>query len=295
MCMSAQHGLRDKTMKYIKIHDSKGNNRFIRLYPTKRSKNVIAVKTAKNEILYAGSGSSVSGPSVMKVQTASGVQNICEYADDIPNTKLIAQYTATQNVTLSKDLFPYGGMIIANGGKGTNSGGAGGKGSSARMYFGALLHNTILHVTIGVNNGSAGTSGTNTTVRAYADGCRGSSNSHYFSIYCPDKKNRSSSNATAGGAGGKGSRATLDYTGETINAYGGGGGGGNRGSIYYAHACDSGSDDIDGHDCVKRYTTAYGSFGSGGAAGNGASGSGVSGGSAGSSENVSVAIYAFTE
>lgn len=282
-------------MKYIKICDSKGNNRFIRLYSTKRSKNVIAVKTAENETLYAGSGSSVSGPSVMKVQTASGIQNICEYADDIPNTKLIAQYTTTQDVTLSKDLFPYGGMIIANGGKGTNSGGAGGKGSSTRMYFGALLHNTILHVTIGVNNGSAGTSGTNTTVRAYKDGCNGSSDSHYFAIYCPDKKTISSSNATAGGAGGKGSRATLDYTGETINAYGGGGGGGNRGSIYYAHGCDMGSDSIDGHDCVKRYTTAYGSFGSGGAAGNNAGGSGVSGGSAGSSENVSVAIYAFTE
>lgn len=278
-------------MKYIKIRDSKGNNRFIRLYSTKRSKNVIAVKTAENETLYAGSGSSVSGSSVMKVQTASGIQNICEYADDIPNTKLIAQYTTTQNVTLSKDLFPYGGMIIANGGKGTNSYGAGGKGSSARMYFGALLHNTILHVTIGVNNGSAGGSGTNTTVRGYVDECR---SSHYQLIYCPDKKTISSSNATAGGAGGKGSRATLDYTGETINAYGGGGGGGNRGSIYYAYDCDKGSD-ISGHACVKYYTTAYGSFGSGGAAGNNVGGSGVSGGSAGSSENVSVAIYAFTE
>lgn len=280
-------------MKYIKICDSKGNNRFIRLYSTKRSKNVIAVKTTENEILYAGSGSSVSGPSVMKVQTASGVQNICEYADDIPNSRLLAQYTTTQDVTLSKDLFPYGGMIIANGGKGTNSYGAGGKGSSARMYFGALLHNTILHITIGVNNGSKGTSGTNTTVKAYADDCRSST---YFDIYCPDRKTISSYNATAGGAGGKGSKATLDYTGETINAYGGGGGGGNRGSIHYAYDCDTGQDHhINGHDCIKSYTTAYGSFGSGGAAGNNASGSGVSGGSAGSSENVSVAIYAFTE
>lgn len=269
-------------MKYIKIHDNKGNNRFIRLYSTKRSKNVIAIKTAKNETLYAGSGSSVSGPSVLKVQTASGIQNICEYADSIPNTKLIAQYTTTQNVTLSKNLFPYGGMVITNGGKGTNSYGAGGKGSSARMYFGALLHNTILHVTIGVNNGSAGTSGTNTTVRAYGDCINGT-----YADFCPDKKTISSSNATAGGAGGKGSRATLDYTGETINAYGGGGGGGNRGSIHYAYDCDGG--------CDKRYTTAYGSFGSGGASGNNVGGSGVSGGSAGSSENVSVAIYAFTE
>lgn len=279
-------------MKYINIRDNKGNNRFIRLYSTKRSKNVIAVKTAENEILYAGSGSSVSGPSVMKVQTASGIQNICEYADNIPNTKLIASYLTTQDVTLSKDLFPYGGMIIANGGKGTDSYGAGGKGSSARMYFGALLHNTILHVTIGVNNGSAGGSGTNTTVRAYVDDCgRG----HYQFIHCPDKKTISSSNATAGGAGGKGSRATLDYTGETINAYGGGGGGGNRGSIYYAFYCDTGDDSTSGRNCYKQYTTTYGSFGSGGAAGNNVGGSGVSGGSAGSSENVSVAIYAFTE
>ena len=279
-------------MKYIKIRDSKGNNRFIRLYSTKRSKNVIAVKTAKNEILYAGSGSSISGPSVMKVQTASGVQNVCEYADSIPNTKLIAQYTTTQNVTLSKNLFPYGGMIVANGGKGTDSYGAGGKGSSARMYFGALLHNTILHVTIGVNNGSAGTSGTNTSVRAYNSDCiRGT----YFNVNCPDRKTVSSYNATAGGAGGKGSSATLDYTGETINAYGGGGGGGNRGSIYYAYDCDDGQDWKGGYDCKKSYTTTYGSFGSGGAAGNDAGGSGVSGGSAGSSENVSVAIYAFTE
>lgn len=279
-------------MKYIKIRDSKGNNRFIRLYSTKRSKNVIAVKTAGNEILYAGSGSSVSGPSVLKVQTASGVQNICEYADNIPNTKLIAQYTTTQNVTLSKNLFPYGGMIIANGGKGTDSYGAGGKGSSARMYFGALLHNTILHVTIGVNNGSAGTSGTDTTVRAYNGDCIGGT---YFKVNCPDRNTISSSNATAGGAGGKGSRAALDYTGETINAYGGGGGGGNRGSIYYAYDCDDGKEWQGGHDCKKSYTTAYGSFGSGGASGNDVDGSGVSGGSAGSSENVSVAIYAFTE
>ena len=278
-------------MKYIKIRDRKGNNRFIRLYSTKRSKNVIAVKTAENEILYAGSGNSISGPSVMKVQTASGVQNICEYADDIPNTKLIAQYTTTQNVTLSKDLFPYGGMVVVNGGKGTDSYGAGGKGSSARMYFGALLHNTILHVTIGVNNGSAGTSGANTTVKAYGDCYTG----RYFNASCPDRKTISSYNATAGGAGGEGSRATLDYTGETINAYGGGGGGGNRGSIYYAYDCDDGWDVSYGSDCKKRYTTTYGSFGSGGAAGNGANGSGVSGGSAGSSENVSVAIYAFTE
>ena len=282
MYRSAQHGLRDKAMKYIKIRDSKGNYRFIRLYSTKRSNNVIAVKTAGNETLYAGSGSSVSGPSVMKVQTASGVQNVCEYADSIPNTKLIAQYTTTQNVTLSKDLFPYGGMVVANGGKGTDSYGAGGKGSSARMYFGALLHNTILYVTIGVNNGSAGTSGSNVSVRAYYDDCRGN-----YSQACPDKKTVSSYNATGGGAGGKGSRATLDYTGETINAYGGGGGGGNRGSIYYAYDCKIG--------CDKRYKTAYGSFGSGGAAGNGTNGSGVSGGSAGSSENVSVAVYAFTE
>lgn len=281
-------------MKYIKIRDSKGNNRFIRLYSTKRSKNVLAVKTAENEILYAGSGSSVSGPSVMKVQTASGVQNICEYADSIPNTKLIAQYTTTQDVTLSKNLFPYGGMVVANGGKGTNSYGAGGKGSSARMYFGALLHDTILHVTIGVNNGLAGTSGTNTSVRAYNGDC-GRDGLGYFLNRCPVSKTVSSSNATAGGAGGKGSRVTLDYTGKTINAYGGGGGGGNRGSIYYAYACDEGVDNAGGRDCYKHYTTAYGSFGSGGAAGNGADGSGVSGGSAGSSENVSVAIYAFTE
>lgn len=281
-------------MKYIKIRDSNGNNRFIRLYSTKRSKNVIAVKTAANEILYAGSGSSVSGPSVMKVQTPSGVQNICEYADTIPNTKLIAQYTTTQNVTLSKGLFPYGGMIIANGGKGTDSYGAGGKGSSARMYFGALLHNTTLHVTIGVNNGSAGTSGTNVTVRAYVGDCK--HKGQYHMIGCPDVETVSSSNAGAGGAGGKGSRATLDYTGNTINAYGGGGGGGSRGSIYYANSCSAGSDDANfGEDCKKYYTTKNGSFGSGGAAGNGASGSGVNGGSAGSSKSAEVAIYAFTE
>lgn len=280
-------------MKYIKIRDSNGNNRFIRLYSTKRSNNVIAVKTAANEILYAGSGSSVSGPSVMKVQTPSGVQNICEYADVIPNSRLIASYSTTQDVTLSKGLFPYGGMIIANGGKGTDSYGAGGKGSSARMYFGALLHNTTLHITIGVNNGSAGTSGSNVSVRAYVGDCKRQGN--YHNIGCPDVETVSSSNAGAGGAGGKGSRATLDYTGETINAYGGGGGGGGRGSIYYAHSCSNGEDSVHGSDCEKYYTTKNGSFGSGGAAGNGASGSGVSGGSAGSSESAEVAIYAFTE
>lgn len=269
-------------MKYIKIHDSKGNNRFIRLYSTKRSKNVIAVKTAEDETLYAGSGTSISGPSVMKVQTAAGVQDVCEYADDIPNTRLIASYSTTQDVTLSKDLFPYGGMIIANGNKGINSYGAGGKGSSARMYFGALLHDTTLHITIGVNNGHAGTSGSNTSVRAYTDCSTGT----YYSS-CSDRETVSSYNATAGGTGGAGSRATLDYTGETINAYGGGGGGGNRGSIYYAYDCHN--------YCDKDYTTAYGYFGSGGAAGNGASGSGVSGGSAGDSEDVAVVIYAFTE
>lgn len=270
-------------MKYIKIHDSKGNNRFIRLYSTKRSKNVIAVKTTEDETLYAGSGTSISGPSVMKVQTAAGVQDICEYADDIPNTSLIASYSTTQDVTLSKDLFPYGGMIIANGNKGIDSYGAGGKGSSARMYFGALLHDTTLHVTIGVNNGHAGTSGSNTSVKAYDTECISVS----YAEICPDKKTVSSYNATAGGAGGAGSRATLDYTGETINAYGGGGGGGNRGSIYYAYDCDKG--------CDKSYTTAYGYFGSGGAAGNGASGSEVNGGSAGNAEDVAVVIYAFTE
>lgn len=293
MYRSVQHGLRDKVMKYIKIRDNKGNNRFIRLYSTKRSKNVIAVKTAANEILYAGSGSSISGPSVMKMQTAAGIQNICEYADDIPNTRLIVKFTTTQDVILSKDMFPFGGMIIANGSKGTGSYGTGGKGSSARMYFGALLYNTILHITIGVNNGHAGTAGSNTSVNAYADDCyRG----HYFNVYCPDKKTISSYNATAGGAGGKGSRATLDYTGETINAYGGGGGGGSRGSIYYAYDCDKGRDNYQsGNDCRKSYTTAYGSFGSGGAAGNGTGGSGVNGGSAGNSEYVSVDIYAFTE
>lgn len=279
-------------MKYIKIRDSKGNNRFIRLYSTKRSKNVIVIKTAKNEALYAGSGTSISGPAVMKVQTATGVQDICEYADNIPNTRLIAKYTTTQNVTLSKKIFPFGGMIIANGSKGINSYGAGGKGSSARMYFGALLHDTILHVTIGVNNGQAGTAGSNTSVHAYNNDClRG----FYFNVFCPDKKTISSNNATAGGAGGAGSRATLDYTGKTINAYGGGGGGGGRGSIYYAYDCIRGSDVSDGYDCKKPYTTAYGHFGSGGAAGNQTNGSGVNGGSAGNSENVSVDIYAFTE
>lgn len=278
-------------MKYIKVLDNNGNNRFIRLYPTKRSKNVIAVKTAEGEILYAGSGSTVSGPSVMKVQTASGVQNICEYADDIPSTKLIARYTSTQNVVLSKDMFPFGGMIVANGGKGATVYGAGGKGSSARMYFGALLHDTVLHITTGVNNGSAGTNGTNTAVYGYSSTCSG----RYVAAYCPHKRFDVSSNATDGGAGGHGSRATLDYTGETINAYGGGGGGGNRGSIYYAHDCASGNDDKGGTECRKIYTTGYGSFGSGGAAGNGANGSDVTGGSAGSSENVSVDVYAFTE
>lgn len=278
-------------MKYIKVLDNNGNNRFIRLYPTKRSKNVIAVKTAENEILYAGSGSSVSGPSVMKVQTASGVQNICEYADVIPSTKLIASYTATQNVVLSKDMFPFGGMIVANGGKGTTTYGAGGKGSSAKMYFGALLHDTVLHITTGVNNGSAGTNGTNTTVYGYFNTCSG----RYTAAFCPDRSYGSSSNATHGGAGGHGSRATLDYTGETINAYGGGGGGGNRGSIYYAYYCAHGYDESNGKDCKKKYGTLYGSFGAGGAAGNGADGSDVTGGSAGNSEKVSVDVYAFTE
>ena len=278
-------------MKYIKVLDNNGNNRFIRLYPTKRSKNVIAVKTAGNEILYAGSGNSVSGPSVMKVQTASGVQNICEYADVMPNTKLIAQYTASQNVVLKKSMFPFGGMIVANGGKGTTVYGAGGKGSSARMYFGALLHDTTLHVTIGVNNGSAGTNGTNIVGYGYFNTCSG----RYTASNCPDASYGSSSNATNGGAGGEGSRAALDYTRKTINAYGGGGGGGNRGSLYYAFDCEHGSDHKGGYDCIKTYGTGYGEFGAGGAAGNGASGSGVTGGSAGDSENVSVDVYAFTE
>lgn len=280
-------------MKYIKVLDNNGNNRLIRLYPTKRSENVIAVKTAENEILYAGSGSTVRGPNVILVQTASsGIQPLCEYADDIPSTKLIAKYTTTQDVVLSRGIFPFGGMIVANGGKGTTDYGAGGKGSSARMYFGALLHDTVLHVTIGVNNGHAGTSGTNTTVYGYIFGCKPG---RYASYRCPDKTFSSSNNATAGGAGGQGSRAALDYTGETINAYGGGGGGGNRGSIYFAYDCDHGYDRPDGHDCVKKYAMWYGSFGSGGAAGNGASGSDVTGGSAGDSENVSVDVYAFTE
>ena len=278
-------------MKYIKVIDNNGNNRFIRLYPTKRSRNIIAVKTAKDEILYTGSGSSVSSPIVMLVNTASGVQPICEYADDIPSTKLIAKYTATQDVLLIKDIFPFGGMIVANGGKGTTTYGAGGKGSSARMYFGALIHNTILHVTIGVNNGRAGTNGTNTTVYGYFNSCTG----RYTASFCPDRSFGSSSNATNGGAGGLGSRATLDFTGETINAYGGGGGGGNRGSIYYAYDCNNGYDSKDGHDCRKAYTTWYGDFGAGGAAGTGASGSDVTGGSAGDSEHVSVDVYAFTE
>lgn len=278
-------------MKYIKVLDNNGNNRFIRLYPTKRSKNAIAVKTAEGEILYAGSGITVYGPIVMLVKTASGVQHICEYADDIPSTKLIAKYTATQDVVLSKDMFPFGGMIVANGGKGTTVYGAGGKGSSARMYFGALLHDTVLHITTGVNNGHAGTNGTNTTVYGYLNTCSG----RYTASGCPDRSYASSSNATYGGAGGQGSRATLDYTGETINAYGGGGGGGNRGSIYYAYDCEHGSDHKGGYDCIKSYTTWYGSFGAGGAAGNGASGQDVTGGSAGNSEKVSVDVYAFTE
>lgn len=281
-------------MKYIKVLDNNGNNRIIRLYPTKRSKNVIAVKTAEDEILYAGSGSTVSGPSVMKVQTASGVKNICEYADITPSIKLIARYTTTQDVVLTKSMFPFGGMIAANGGKGTTDYGAGGKGSIARMYFGALTHDTVLHVTIGVNNGSAGTNGTNTTVYGYFDSCHG----RYYNAWCPDRVYRNSDNATAGGAGGQGSRATLDFTGETINAYGGGGGGGNRGSIWYAYDCDHGNDasgGSGGHDCAKKYVTWYGSFGAGGAAGNGASGSDVTGGSAGDSERVSVDVYAFTE
>lgn len=277
-------------MKYIKVLDNNGNNRFIRLYPTKRSNNVIAVKTAEGEILYAGSGSTIRGPIVMHVQTASsGIQPICEYADDIPSTKLIAKYTSTQDVVLSKDMFPFGGMIVANGGKGGDSYGAGGKGSSARMYFGALLHDITLHVTIGVNNGHAGTNGTNVTVYGYLNTCSG----RYTAAYCPDASYGASSNATAGGAGGRGSRATLDYAWGTINAYGGGGGGGNRGSIYYAYDCGHGYDGKS--DCKKSYTTAYGNFGASGAAGNGASGSGVTGGSAGDSENVSVDVYAFTE
>lgn len=275
-------------MKYIKVLDNNGNNRIIRLYPTKRSKNVIAVKTAENEILYAGSGSTVHGPKVILVQTASsGVQPLCEYADDIPSTKLIAKYTTTQDVVLTKSMFPFGGMIVANGGKGTTDYGAGGKGSSARMYFGALLHDTVLHVNIGVNNGHDGTNGTNTTVLGYFGNCSGP---HYGD--CPSKSYASSSNATSGGAGGKGSRATLDCTGETINAYGGGGGGGNRGSIPYAYDCNNGPGMM---RCNKSYDVGYGDFGAGGAAGTGASGSDVTGGSAGDSENVSVDVYAFTE
>ena len=278
-------------MKYIKVLDNNGNNRFIRLYPTKRSKNVIAIKTAENEILYAGSGSTIRGPNVMLVKTASGIQPLCEYADDIPSTKLIAKYTTTQDVVLTKSMFPFGGMIVANGGKGTTNYGAGGKGSSTRMYFGALIHDTVLHVTIGVNNGHNGTNGTNTTAYGYFNTCSG----RYTAAECPDRTYSSSNNATAGGAGGQGSRAALDCAAETINAYGGGGGGGNRGSIYYAYDCDHGRDAKGGYDCVKKYGTWYGNFGSGGAAGNGASGDGVTGGSAGSSENVSVDVYAFTE
>lgn len=279
-------------MKYIKVIDNNGNNRLIRLYPTKRSKNVIAVKTAEDEILYAGSGSTIRGPNVMIVKTASGVQPICEYADDIPSTKLIAKYTATQDVVLSRDMFPFGGMIVANGNKGATAYGAGGKGSSTRMYFGALTHDTVLHVTIGVNNGHAGANGTNTNVYGYIFPCNPG---RYTLARCPDRTSNSSNNAGFGGAGGQGSRATLDFTGETIDAYGGGGGGGNRGSIWYAYDCDHGDDSIKGHDCVKKYITQYGSFGSGGAAGTGASGDGVTGGSAGSSEKVSVDVYAFTE
>lgn len=281
-------------MKYIKVLDNNGNNRLIRLYPTKRSRNVIAVKTAEDEILYAGSGSTIRGPNVILVKTASsGVQPLCEYADDIPSTKLIARYTATQDVVLTKSMFPFGGMIVANGGKGTTAYGAGGKGSSARMYFGALIHDTVLHVTIGVNNGHKGTWGSEALVNGYFNDCIPG---RYTAAKCPNiTYDVASGNATNGGAGGKGSRATLDCTGETINAYGGGGGGGDRGSIWYAYKCKNGHDVQGGHDCKKTYGSWYGSFGSGGAAGNGASGDGVTGGSAGDSENVSVDVYAFTE
>lgn len=274
-------------MKYIKICDSKGNNRFIRLYSTKRSKNVIAVKTAAKEILYAGSGTSISGPSVMKVQTAAGTQDICEYADEYPQIRSIASYTTTQDVVLSKDLFPLGGMITAESAKGVDSYGAGGKGSTASMFFGALLHDTTLHITIGVNNGNAGTAGTNVPYRTYY-ACQ------YIGTYntpkCVSPGTVSSSNATSGGAGGAGVRVTLDYTGETINAYGGGGGGGNRGSLYYKAACTTKA-----NDCAFDYLTEYGSYGSGGAAGNGVAGSGVNGGSAGGSDYARVIIYAFME
>lgn len=273
-------------MKYIKIRDSKGNDRSVRLYSTKRSKNVVAVKTTENEILYAGSGTSISGPAVMKVQTAAGVQDVCEFADDIPNLKLIAEYSTTQDVVLSKDLFPLGGRVTCYGEPGKNSYGAGGKGSSDNMYFGALLSDTVLHVTIGVNNGSAGTAGTNVSVQDYRCESLSSSPYHTCSI-----RTRTSSNATAGGAGGRGTRAKLDYTGQTINAYGGGGGGGTRGSISYNKYCSSSY-----NGCTfSGSSTAYGSFGSGGAAGNGAAGSGVNGGSAGSDTGAVVRVFAFTE
>ncbi len=274
-------------MKYIKIRDSKGNNRFIRLYSTKRSKNVIAVKTAVNEILYAGSGTSISGPSVMKIQTAAGTQDICEYADEYPQVRSIASYTTTQDVILSKDLFPLGGMITAESAKGVDSYGVGGRGSAANMFFGALLHDTTLHITIGVNNGSAGTPGTNVLHKTYYT-CQ------YTGTYniprCVSPGTVSSSNATDGGAGGAGVRVTLDYTGETINAYGGGGGGGNRGSLYYKAACSTNY-----KDCAFGYLMEYGSYGSGGAAGNDVAGSEVNGGSAGDSEYARVTIYAFME
>lgn len=278
-------------MKYIKIRDSKGNDHIVRLYSTKRSKNVIAVRTAEDKTLYAGSGTSVSGPTVIKVQTAAGTQNVCEYADDIPNATLIASYTTTQDVALSKDMFPLGGIITANGARGASSYGSGGKGSSATMYFGQLLDDTVLHVTIGVNNGSAGASGTNISVYSYEGNCSGGA---YGNRYCPSSTLVSSANATDGGAGGKGSRATLDSTGITINAYGGGGGGGNRGSLSYIKSCTSGN--TDATKCTMgSSTTGYGNYGTGGAAGNGAAGSGTSGGSAGSSVSASVNVYAFTE
>lgn len=275
-------------MKYIKIHNSAGRDRFIRLYSTKRSKNIIAVKTAENEILYAGSGTSVSGPSVMKVQTAAGTQDICEYADDIPATKMIAEYSTTQDVTLSKDLFPLGGYVRCYGANGANSYGAGGKGSSATMYFGALQEDTVLHVTIGVNNGSAGTAGSNVSITSYYCHRVG----EYNIPYCK-RRTITSNNAYGGGAGGKGTRATLDLTGETINAYGGGGGGGGRGSILYNYDCDA--THAAGYDCKMSSSVAYGSFGSGGAAGNGAAGSGVNGGSAGTDIGAVVRVFAFTE
>lgn len=279
-------------MKYIKIRDSKGNNRFVRLYSMKRSKNVVAVKTTENEILYAGSGTSISGPAVMKVQTAAGAQDVCEYADDIPNLKLIAEYSTTQDVVLSKDLFPLGGRVTCYGEPGKNSYGAGGKGSSDNMYFGALLNDTVLHVTIGVNNGSAGTAGTNTTHRSYR--CSSQSVSPYYNCYQYDP---TSTNATAGGAGGRGTRAKLDLTGQTINAYGGGGGGGGRGSLSYYCSCPgSGTGITNGCGDMSNYLeTAYGSFGSGGAAGNGVAGSGVNGGSAGNDTGAVVRVFAFTE